>query len=244
MRIRAIIACPGCDRAGGADAAGRPRPRPSGTRRWSSTSRRTRSTPASTPRWRARSTRARASTCTWSRRRPRPTRSSCSRPGAPTSPSSTSTTSRSRASAAKDIVGIMAIVERPLAAVIAAPSIHTPARAGRQDGRRHRRAERHRGAALDRRGRRRRSGQGQDGHDRLQRRPGAAVGPRRRRDRVLERRGRHAPAAPTAAFTSSASTSTAPRPTPSWSCARPPEPQRGPEPGARGRSGRSSAATG
>ena len=35
---------------------------------------------------------------------------------------------------------------------------------------------------------------GQDGHDRLQRGPGAARGPGRRRDRVLERRGRHAPA--------------------------------------------------
>ena len=53
-------------------------------------------------------------------RAPRPTRSSCSRPAAPTWRSSTSTTSGSRASRAHDVVGVMAFVQRPLAAVLAA----------------------------------------------------------------------------------------------------------------------------
>ena len=46
-----------------------------------------------------------------------------------------------------DIVGIMAIVERPLAAVIAAPDVSSPKAAGGQDRRDHRRPERHGGAA-------------------------------------------------------------------------------------------------
>ena len=49
----------------------------------------------------------------------RPTRRSCSPPAAPTSRSSTSTTSASPASSGLDLVGVMPIVQRPLAAVIA-----------------------------------------------------------------------------------------------------------------------------
>ena len=64
------------------------------------------------------------------------------------------------------------------------------------DRRGQRRSVRHRGVGLGGARQRRRSGQGQDDHDRLQRGRGPAGGTRRRGDRVLERRGRHAAAPP------------------------------------------------
>ena len=96
-----------------------------------------------------------------------------------------------------DLVGVMPIVQRPLAAVIArgdgrrAP----PARPRGPHGRRHRPALRRSRGRLRGQRRRRRPGQGRRGDDRLQRRllPRRRQG--RRRDRLLERRGR-GPAAP------------------------------------------------
>ena len=64
------------------------------------------------------------------------------------------------------------------------------------DRRGQRRPVRPRGAGLRRARQRRRPGQGQDDHDRLRRGRGPAGGTRRRGDRVLERRGRHAAAPP------------------------------------------------
>ena len=99
------------------------------------------------------------------RRRSAPTAStdadqgSCSAAG-PSSRSSTSTTSRSRASVGEDLVGVMALVQRPLAAVLAAAAIRAPARPRGPQGRRHRAAERRRGPRVDRPRRRRRPGQG------------------------------------------------------------------------------------
>ena len=52
--------------------------------------------------------------------RPRPTPRSCSRPAGPSSRSSTSTTSGSPRERGLDVVGVAPIVQRPLAAVIAA----------------------------------------------------------------------------------------------------------------------------
>ena len=121
----------------------------------------------------------------------------------------------------KDIVGIMAIVERPLAAVLAAPAIHTPRQLdGKTVG--------VTGVPSDtavlrfgRVGSRWRSGQGEDGDDRLQRRARAADRPRRRRHRVLERRGRDAAAAPPRLSRLPRRRNTALRPIPSSFCARP-----------------------
>ena len=94
----------------------------------------------------------------------------------------------------RDVVGVMAIVQRPLAAVIAQPGIGAPARPRGPPRRRHRAAVRRRGAALGRRRRRRRPGQGARDDDRLRGGQGAARQARRRRDGVLERRGRRAEA--------------------------------------------------
>ena len=60
----------------------------------------------------------------------------------------------------RDIVGVMAFVQRPLAAVLAQPGIRSPKDARGQARRRHRPAVRRGGAALGRRGRRRRPRQG------------------------------------------------------------------------------------
>ena len=103
--------------------------------------------------------------------RPRPTRSSCSRPARPTSRILDIHDLAIARERGEDIVGIMAIVERPLAAVIAAPGVATPRQLDGQA----------RSASpacpatplccdsVGRR-RRRRPEQGQDDHDRLQRR--------------------------------------------------------------------------
>ena len=88
-----------------------------------------------------------------------------------------------RAKAAGDLVGVMALVQRPLAAVLAQPGIARAARSRGPARRRHRAAVRRRRAALGRRGRRRRPGQGAHGHDRLRGGHGAARRPGRRRDR-------------------------------------------------------------
>ena len=85
-------------------------------------------------------------------------RQAARRRAAPTSRSSTSTTSGSPASAGLDIVAVAAIVQRPLASVIAADrdEIRTPADLEGKTDRRHRRPLRRRGARHDPgRGRRR-----------------------------------------------------------------------------------------
>ena len=113
--------------------------------------------------------------------------------GAPTWRSSTSTTSGSRARRARDLVGVMAFVQRPLAAVLAQPGIRTPEGPRGRARRRQRAAVGRRGAALGRR--RARAGDPDAGardDDRLRGGQGAARQAGRGRDRVLERRGRGA----------------------------------------------------
>ena len=121
----------------------------------------------------------------------------------------------------QDIVGIMAIVQRPLAAVIAAPSVASPrALAGQTVGITGVPSDTAVLKSIV-------AGAGgtpeprQDDHDRLQRRRGPACRTRRSRDRVLERRGRDRADATTRASTSSGSISTAPRHIRSSSFARP-----------------------
>ena len=174
---------------------------------------------ASTWRPSAATTRRRGSSSRSASRARRPTRSSCSRPGARTWRSSTSTTSGSRARRGSDIVGVMAFVQRPLAAVLAQPSIRSPAdlegeRAGvsglPSDEAVLRSVVAGDGGDPD---------EGPHDHDRVPGRQGAAGGPRRRRDGVLERRGRRAARAAARRSASSASTTSARRPTRSWCCA-------------------------
>ena len=94
----------------------------------------------------------------------------------------------------RDVVGVMAFVQRPLAAVLAQPGDPLAEGPRGQARRRHRPAVRRGGAALGRRGRRRRPRQGAHDHDRLPGRQGDAGRAGRRRDGVLERRGRRAEA--------------------------------------------------
>ena len=96
-----------------------------------------------------------------------------------------------------------------------------PARARGQAGGRHGVAVRRRRARVGRRRGWRRPGEGPQGHDRLQRRAEPPHPPRLGCDRVLERRGRRAPGRSGRTCASSGSTSSAPRPTPSSSSARP-----------------------
>ena len=97
--------------------------------------------------------------------------------------------------AARDLVGVMAIVQRPLAAVLAQPGDADAARPRGPARRRHRAAERRRGPALDRHGRRRRPAT-RSSRRRSASTPSApcSAGQRRRGDGVLERRGRRAAA--------------------------------------------------
>ena len=94
-------------------------------RRCCSTSRPTRSTPGST--WPERGF-DEAEGVAPERRRPGASTdaSSCCRAGAPTWRSSTSTTSALAREKGRDLVGVMAIVQRPLAAVLAQPGIRRP----------------------------------------------------------------------------------------------------------------------
>ena len=123
------------------------------------------------------------------------------------------------------MVGMMPIVQRPLAAVIArgrwagAP----PARPGGPHGRGHRAALRRSGRRLRGERRRRRAGAGRAGDDRLQRRLLAGRRQGGRGDRLLERRGGRAAAPGHPDPRSSRSTTTARRPIRSWSW---PPPQR------------------
>ena len=118
-----------------------------------------------------------------------------------------------------DLVGVMPIVQRPLAAVIARGDgrVAAPARPRGPDGRRHRPALRRSGGRLRGQRRRRRPGRGRRGDDRLQRGRLARRRQGRRRDRLLERRGRGAapPGRPDPRL--QGRPTTAPRPTPSWS---------------------------
>ena len=90
----------------------------------------------------------------------------------------------------QDIVGIMAIVQRPLAAVIAAPQIASPRELAGQTVGVTGVPERHGRAALDRRRRRRRPRAVKTITIGFNAVAGPARRPGRRRDRVLERRGR------------------------------------------------------
>ena len=110
-----------------------------------------------------------------------------------------------------DIVGVMAFVQRPLAAVLAQPEIRSPKDLeGERVGVTGLPSD---DAVLrvDRRGRRRRPGQGAPGHDRLPGGQGAAGRAGRGRDGVLERGGRRAARASGRRCASSASTTTARR---------------------------------
>ena len=90
----------------------------------------------------------------------------------------------------RDLVGVMALVQRPLAAVLAQPGIRTPEGPRGQARRRHGAAVGLGRAALGRRGRGRRRRPRARDDDRLRGGQGAARRPRRGGDRVLERRGR------------------------------------------------------
>ena len=186
------------DRPCGRAARGRDRLRERAGRRpaasgWRSTSSPTRCTPGSTPRSATAPTSATAwtSRCACLRRRPR-TRSSCSPPAGRTSPWWTSTTWPSPVSAAQDLVGVGALVQRPLAAVIARGDLKRPRRPGRRARRRDRPSLRRRGAARRSGARRSVARRCPAGHDRLL---GRAEPDRRAGGRgggVLERRGRDA----------------------------------------------------
>ncbi len=122
----------------------------------------------------------------------------------------------------EDVMGILPIVERPLAAVIAQPRVRSPASSP---------ARRWASPALpptprcwtpSSPARATCARRGQGDHDRLQRGRRPARRPGGGRHRVLERRGRDSGAAGGPAFTSSASRTTARPPIPSWCCARAP----------------------
>ena len=118
-----------------------------------------------------------------------------------------------------DLVGVMPIVQRPLAAVIARGDgpVRRPRELEGHTRRRHRPALRRSRGRLRGRSRRRRPGQGRRGDDRLQRRRLARRRQGRRRDRLLERRGRGAAAPGRAGPDLQGRPTSAPRPTPSWS---------------------------
>ena len=117
----------------------------------------------------------------------------------------------------RDLVGVMALVQRPLAAVLAQPGVRTPKDL---EGKRAGVTGLPSDAAVLRSVV---AGAGGDpgprarDHDRLRGGQGAARRPRGRGDRVLERRGRRAARRSGRACASSASTTTARRPTPSSS---------------------------
>ena len=158
-----------------------------------------------------------------SRRRRAPTRSSCSRPAAPTSRSSTSTISRSPASATTTSSGSWRSSSGRSPPVIAAarhpqPTASSRARRSASAGvpERHRRAATRSSPAPG--ATRTRSRRSRSASTRF---AALLVSSRRRRDRVLERRGRRRSSVAVPGSTASASTPSARPPTPNW-CSAPP----------------------